>query len=101
MVHSQKCWRFYPAVVCVYVKVKATADISAVAGRGSSSVRVRADGKDRVKLDAQMSHRLQRGGRAVGLTVNISQSLLPSATDVHVNMAASMSSDKCVQPLLI
>ncbi|TKS80112.1 putative uncharacterized protein LOC400499 [Collichthys lucidus] len=73
-------------------KVKATADISTVAGRGSSSVHVRADGKDRVKLDAQMSHILQRGERAVTLTVNVSQSLLPSATDLHVNMAANMSS---------
>lgn len=61
---------------------------------------MRADGKDRVKLDAQMSHHLQRGDRALGLTVNISQSLLPSATDLHVNMAASMSSDKCVHHLL-
>ncbi|XP_044075986.1 uncharacterized protein LOC122887130 [Siniperca chuatsi] len=75
------------------LQVKATADISTVAGRGSSSVHVRADGKDRVKLDIQMSHSLQRGDRAVGLRVNISQSLLPSATDLHVNMAANMSSD--------
>uniref|UniRef100_UPI0037E98E19 uncharacterized protein n=1 Tax=Semicossyphus pulcher TaxID=241346 RepID=UPI0037E98E19 len=73
--------------------VKAAADISTVAGRGSSSVHVRADGKDRVKLDAQMSHSLFMGNRALGLRVNISQSLLPSATDLHVNMAANMSSD--------
>ncbi|XP_070830189.1 uncharacterized protein [Chaetodon trifascialis] len=75
------------------LEVKATANISPVAGRGSSSVHVRADGKDRVKLDAQVSHSLQRGDRAMGLTVNISQSLLPSATDLHANMAANMSSD--------
>ncbi|XP_059201367.1 uncharacterized protein LOC131981085 [Centropristis striata] len=75
------------------LEVKATADIFAVPGTGSSSVHVRADGKDRVKLDAQMSHSYQRGHRAVGLTVNASQSLLPSATDLHVNMAANLSSD--------
>ncbi|XP_070774929.1 uncharacterized protein [Enoplosus armatus] len=74
-------------------QVKATADVSTVSGRGSSSVHVRADGKDRVKLGAQMSHSLQRGDRSVGLRVNLSQSLLPSATDLHVSMAANMSSD--------
>ncbi|KAK1879652.1 hypothetical protein KUDE01_027769, partial [Dissostichus eleginoides] len=75
------------------LEVQATADVSAVRGTGSSSVHVRADGKDRVKLDAQMSHSFQRGERAMGLTVNVSQSLLPSASDLHVNMAANMSSD--------
>ncbi|XP_045907286.1 uncharacterized protein LOC123972095 isoform X3 [Micropterus dolomieu] len=75
------------------LEVKATADISIVAGRGSSSVHVRADGKDRVKLDAQMSHSLQRGDRAVALRVNLSQILLHSANDLDVNMAANMSSD--------
>ena len=80
----------------LHVKVQATADVSAVRGTGSSSVHVRADGKDRVKLDAQMSHSFQRGERAMGLTVNVSQSLLPSATDLHVNMAANMFSDRCV-----
>lgn len=81
-----------------HVQVKATADISTVTGRRSSLVHVRADGKDRVKLDAQMSHSLLRGDRALGLKVNVSQSLLPSATDLHVNMAANMSSDRCVHP---
>ncbi|XP_068593999.1 uncharacterized protein [Cebidichthys violaceus] len=75
------------------LEVKATADIFAMAGTGSSSVQVRADGKDRVKLNAQMSHTFQGGDRAVGLKLNVSQSLLPSATDMHVNMAANMSSD--------
>ncbi|TNN69892.1 hypothetical protein EYF80_019960 [Liparis tanakae] len=72
-------------------QVKATADM--VAGTGSSSVHVRADGKDRVKLNAQIYHTFLKGDRAVGLKVNVSQSLLPSATDMHVNMAANMSSD--------
>ncbi|XP_029309262.1 uncharacterized protein LOC115022426 [Cottoperca gobio] len=75
------------------LEVKATADVFAVAGTGSSSVHVRADGKDRVKLDTQMSHSFQRGARAVGLRVNVSQSLLPSATDLHINMAANITSD--------
>lgn len=91
----------YLSFCCVrHIKVKAAADISTVAGRGSSSVRVRADGKDRVRLDAQMFHFLQRGDSAVGLSMNISQSLLPSAIDLHLNMAANVSSDKCVHPLL-
>ncbi|KAG7227140.1 hypothetical protein INR49_013938 [Caranx melampygus] len=75
------------------LEVKATGDISSVSGQGSSSVRVRADGKDRVRLDVQMSQSLQREHRAVGLRMNLSQSLLPTATDLHVNMAANMTSD--------
>ncbi|TDH06001.1 hypothetical protein EPR50_G00128340 [Perca flavescens] len=76
------------------LEVNATADMFAVAGTGSSSVHVRADGKDRVKLDAQMSHSFLRGDTAIGLRLNVSQSLLPSATDLHVNLAANMSSDR-------
>ncbi|KAF7669802.1 hypothetical protein LDENG_00124500 [Lucifuga dentata] len=75
------------------LEAKASADISTLAGGGSSSVCVRADGKDRLLLDVQMSHSLQRGNRAVGLRVNFSQSLLPAATDLHLNMAANISSD--------
>lgn len=71
-------------------------DVSAAAGQASSSVQVRADGTDRVKLDASTFHFLQRGNSSVGLTVNISQSLLPSVSDLHLNMAANTSSDKCV-----
>lgn len=77
------------------VQVKAMADVS-VAGRGSSSVHVSADGKDRVMLNTQMSHFLKKGDRAVGLRLNISQSLLPSATDLHVNMAANVTADRFV-----
>ena len=85
-------------VAVFHIKAKATADISTEAGIGSSSVRVRADGKDRVMLDAQMSHSLQRGDRTMGLRLNLSQSLLPAVTDMHVNMAANMSSDRSVPP---
>lgn len=59
-------------------------------------MQVRADGTDRVKLDASTFHFLQRGNSSAGLTVNISQSLLPSASDLHLNMAANTSSEKCV-----
>lgn len=76
--------------------MRATAEISTAAGRVSSTMDVRADGKDRVKLDAQMFHFRGRGHRAVGIMTNVSQSLLPTATNLHVNMAANMSSDKCV-----
>lgn len=79
--------------------MKATADLYSVSGKGSSSVHVRADGKDRVKLDAQMSHFHQREDRAVGLRMNLSQSLLTVATDLHLNVAVNMSSDRCAQPL--
>ncbi|KAM8851209.1 uncharacterized protein AB9W97_022010 isoform 3-T3 [Spinachia spinachia] len=76
------------------LEAQATADHFAAAGTGSSSVHVRADGKDTVRLNAQISHTLQGGDRAVGLKVNVSQGLLPSATDMHVNMAANVSSDR-------
>ncbi|XP_074545635.1 uncharacterized protein LOC141804879 [Halichoeres trimaculatus] len=75
------------------LEVKAAADISSVAGRGRSSLKVRADGKDRVNLEALMSHTLRKGNRAVELRVNVSQSVLLSATDLRVNMAANTSSD--------
>ncbi|XP_029929860.1 uncharacterized protein LOC115374855 [Myripristis murdjan] len=74
------------------LEAQATADMFVAAGRGSSSVCVKADGKDRVLLDARMTHSLQRG-RAFGLMVNLSQSLLPTATDLQLNMAANVSSN--------
>lgn len=70
-----------------------------VSGKGSSSVHVRADGKDRVKLDAQMSHLHQGEDRAVGLRMNLSQSLVPVATDLHLNMTVNMSSERCAHLL--
>lgn len=76
--------------------MKASADMSMVTGKGSSSVRVRADGKDKLKLNADMSHYMQKGDRAVGLRLNLSQSLLPTATDLHVNIAGNVSSDRFV-----
>ncbi|KAK2822136.1 hypothetical protein Q5P01_022201 [Channa striata] len=71
------------------LEMKATADMF----KGSSSVQVRADGKDRVKMDTQISHFHQRENRTVGLRMDVSQSVLPMATDLHLNMAANMSSD--------
>lgn len=78
------------------MKAKATADISTENDIKSSSVLVRADDKDRLMLDAQMSHSIQRGERSVGLRLNMSQNLVPAVTDMHVNMAANMSSDRSV-----
>ncbi|XP_026169161.1 uncharacterized protein LOC113134139 [Mastacembelus armatus] len=75
------------------LEVKAAADMHTVPGKGNSFIHVRADGKDRVKLDVQMSHFLKREDRAVRLRMNLSQSLLPVANNLHVNMAASMSSN--------
>lgn len=76
--------------------MKASADMSMVTGKGSSWVHVRADGKDKLKLNADMSHYMQKGDRAVGLRLNLSQSLLPTATDLHVNIAGNVSSDRFV-----
>ncbi|KAM4551263.1 uncharacterized protein PAE49_015110 isoform 2-T2 [Odontesthes bonariensis] len=74
------------------LQVKASADIS-VPGKGSSAIYVKADGKDRVMLNAQMFNSLQKRNRAMGLRVNLSQSLLPTAANLNVNIAANMSSD--------
>ncbi|XP_061587435.1 uncharacterized protein LOC133452232 [Cololabis saira] len=77
------------------LEVRAAADVS-VPGRGSSTVHVSADGKDRVMLNAQVSHILVRSDRAVGLRLNLSQSLLPAAADLHLNLAANTTSDSVV-----
>lgn len=77
-------------------KVKADAEVSA--GRASSSVQVRADGKERVKLDASTFHLLQRGNSSAGLTLNASHSLSASASDLHLNAVASASSEKWENP---
>ncbi|XP_061695033.1 uncharacterized protein LOC133510744 isoform X2 [Syngnathoides biaculeatus] len=73
------------------LEAKATADMSAAVGRGSSSVRVKADGKDRLILDAQIFHSLLQENKTMLLRLNLSQSLLHGLTDLHVKMAANMS----------
>lgn len=88
-------WGGFAHFVLFFFYLKVKANVSAVAGHGSSSVQVRADGKDRVKLDASMFHFLQRESNSVGLTVNVSQRLFPSASDLHLSMAANASSEKC------
>lgn len=67
---------------------------TSMAGRGSSSVYLRTDGKVKVMLDAQMSHSMKRGDRALGLRLNLTQSLLPAVSGLQLNMAANMSSDR-------
>ncbi|XP_061654143.1 uncharacterized protein LOC133489262 isoform X2 [Phyllopteryx taeniolatus] len=73
------------------LEAKATADMSAPVGRGSSSVRVKADGKDRLMLDAQISHSLLQEDKTMLLRLNLSQSLLHGLTDLYVKMAANVS----------
>ncbi|XP_054625428.1 uncharacterized protein LOC129177877 [Dunckerocampus dactyliophorus] len=73
------------------LEAKAATDMSTLAGRGSSSVQLKADGKDRLMLDAKMSHSFLRGDRAMALRLNLSQCLLHGLTDLHVRMAANMS----------
>ncbi|XP_068195919.1 uncharacterized protein [Antennarius striatus] len=75
------------------LEVKATAGISSEGGGGSSLVQVRADGKDRVRLDAWMRHAPQGGDQSLELRVNVSQSLLPVASDLRVGVAANVTSD--------
>lgn len=84
---------------CCAAKVQAGADVSSLPGRGSSSVHVKANGKDRMRLNAQMSHSVQGGDRAAALTVNVSQSLLGSTAHLHVELAANVSAEKSEFPL--
>ncbi|XP_045070322.1 uncharacterized protein LOC121534786 [Coregonus clupeaformis] len=77
------------------LEAQLTADTSMVDGSVSSSLCVRADGKDRALLEAQLSHSLQRDTRALGLRMDLLQSLLPTtATALHLNMSANISSDR-------
>nr|XP_057943014.1 uncharacterized protein LOC131138235 isoform X3 [Doryrhamphus excisus] len=73
------------------LEAKAATDISTLAGRGSSFIQMKADGKDKLMLDAKMSHSYLWGDRAVALRLNLSQSLLHGLDDLHVKMAANMS----------
>lgn len=79
--------------------MQAGADVSSLPGRGSGSVHVKANGKDRMRLDAQMSHSVRGGDRAAALTVNVSQSLLGSNTNMHAELAANVSTEKSDSPL--
>ncbi|XP_037131472.1 uncharacterized protein LOC119136818 isoform X1 [Syngnathus acus] len=69
------------------LEAKSTADMS----RGISSIRVTADGQDKLMLDAQISHLLLQEDKSVLLRLNLSQSLLHGLTDLHVKMAANTS----------
>lgn len=79
--------------------MQAGADVSSLPGRGSGLVHVKANGKDRMRLDAQMSHSAHGGGRAAALTVNVSQSLLGPTAHLHVELAANVSAEKSEFPL--
>ncbi|KAM4557598.1 uncharacterized protein V3H82_017324 [Fundulus diaphanus] len=74
------------------LQVNAAVDVVA-GGEGSSSLNVRANGKDRVTLNGQMSHRLQNQDRALRLNLNLSQNLLPTVTDLQLNMATDVTAD--------
>ncbi|XP_029560066.1 uncharacterized protein LOC115156670 isoform X1 [Salmo trutta] len=77
------------------LEARLTADTSMVDGGVSSSLCVRADGKDRALLEAQLSHSLQRDTRALSIRLALLQTLLPtSATELQLNMSANISSDK-------
>ncbi|XP_019733519.1 apolipophorins isoform X1 [Hippocampus comes] len=78
------------------LEAKATANLSTPAGRGSSSICVKADGRDKLILDAQVSHLFLQEDKSVLLGLNFSQSLLPKLTDLHVKMAAHMSRQRHV-----
>ncbi|XP_017165280.1 uncharacterized protein LOC103479198 isoform X2 [Poecilia reticulata] len=74
------------------LEVKAAVDASEF-GKGSSSLCVRANGKNRVTVTGQMFHRLQNPDRAVRLDLDLSQNLLPSVSALQLNMAANVSAD--------
>lgn len=82
------------------MEVRAAAETS-VSGKRSSTVFLKTDGGGRVTLDAQMSHSIRRGHRALGLRLNLAQNLLPSVPVLHLNMAANMSSDRSVLRYLL
>ncbi|XP_014873732.1 uncharacterized protein LOC106936981, partial [Poecilia latipinna] len=74
------------------LEVKAAVDASEF-GKGSSSLCVRANGKNRVTVTGQMFHRLRNPERAVRLDLDLSQNLLPSVSALQLNMAANVSAD--------
>lgn len=88
------------------MKAKASATLSPPAGRGSSSICVKADGRDKLRLDARLSHLVLREEQSVLLGLNLSQSLLPRLTDLRVKMAAHTSGQRhvsflaCFPPLM-
>ncbi|KAJ8011260.1 hypothetical protein DPEC_G00056310 [Dallia pectoralis] len=72
-----------------------TADMTSVPGRVSSSMCLRADGKNRASLRAQLSGSQQGATRDLGLQMNLHQSLFPAgATELHLNMSANITSDR-------
>ena len=73
---------------------RSTAAMFGLNDRASGALSVRADGKDRAVLEAQLSHSLQRGTTALGLHVNLTQSLLPTAAELYLNVSANISSHR-------
>ncbi|CAL8310668.1 unnamed protein product, partial [Gadus morhua 'NCC'] len=76
-------------------KIPKTVEVTATlytwrSGRGFSGIHVVADGKDRARLGAKLSHSLSGGDRAVGLKLNLSQSLFPRA-DLALKLTANLS----------
>ncbi|KAM6948683.1 uncharacterized protein FYW47_016632 [Aplochiton taeniatus] len=73
------------------LEAQATARMEPAGAQGS--VCVKSDGKNRGLLKAQLSHRLEGGTRAMGLKMNLTQSLLPSATSLDLDLAANVSTE--------
>ena len=65
-------------------------------GHGYTAIRLVADGKDRARLGAQLSHSLSGGDRAVGLKLNFSQSLF-SGVDLALQLTANLSAHRYVR----
>ncbi|XP_019901155.3 uncharacterized protein LOC105030387 isoform X2 [Esox lucius] len=77
------------------LEAQLTADQSTMPGRVSSSLWVRADGKNRALLEAQVSHSLMGGTRGLCGQMKVLQSLLPAvATELNFSMSANISSDR-------
>ena len=83
------------------VSVQVTATLNPWrAGRGHSALHVVADGKDRARLGARLSHSLSGGERALGLRLNLSQSLVPGA-HLALQLTAQLSEHRYLRVALL
>uniref|UniRef100_A0AAV2JUM6 Vitellogenin n=1 Tax=Knipowitschia caucasica TaxID=637954 RepID=A0AAV2JUM6_KNICA len=70
------------------LEARAAAHIFTGSGGGRTTVRLRAEGKDKMTMDAQVFHTLQRAEKSVGLKINLHQSLLPTTKDLFMDIVS-------------
>ncbi|KAK7945812.1 hypothetical protein WMY93_001540 [Mugilogobius chulae] len=81
----------FKAKIPKVLEARAAADIFTGSGGGRTSVYLRVDGKDMMTMNVQVFHSLQRAEKAVGLKMNVFQSLLPTIKDLFVDLGANLS----------